>query len=121
MNTILIIEDDESYRSLLLYTLESEGYKVFVAAGGIQAKDILKEITPDIVITDIFMEDMDGIEVIMHLKNQHPDIKIIAISGGGRGDPNSYLESAKGLGADCTIMKPFSNDEITSAVKELIN
>ena len=56
MNTILVIDDDESYRSLMCDALESEGYKVFVAAGGIQAINILKETTPDVVITDIIMK-----------------------------------------------------------------
>ncbi len=120
MNTILVIEDDENYRSVLLRALESEGYKVYVAAGGIEAKNILKKIKPDIVITDIIMEHVDGIEVIMYVKNQYPGTKIIAISGGGRGDAGSYLDSAKGLGADCTISKPFSLDEMISSVKSLI-
>ena len=65
------------------------------------------------------MPDMDGLEVITELRRSHPDVKIIAISGGGSLAPGPYLRSAKILGADRTISKPFNNEEILSAVAEL--
>ncbi len=120
MNTILIVEDDESYRSLLLYALEEEQHKVFVAPGGLEAKNILQELKPDLIITDIIMEDMNGFEVMIHAKKQNPEVKIIAISGGGLLGPERYLEAAKGLGADCSIVKPFSLEELTTAVNSLL-
>jgi DNA-binding response OmpR family regulator len=120
MNTILIVEDDESYRSMLMYALESQGYKVFVAPGGLEAKNILQELKPNLIITDLIMEDMDGFEVIIHAKKQNPEIKIIAISGGGQLQTEKHLDTAKELGAEYSIMKPFSLDEITNAVDSLL-
>ena len=120
VDSILIVEDDESYRSMLMYALESQGYKIFVAPGGLEAKNILQELKPDLIITDIIMEDMDGFEVIIHAKKQNPEIKIIAISGGGDLKTERYLDTAKELGAEYSIMKPFSLDEITTAVDSLL-
>ena len=120
MHTILIVEDDESYRSMLTYALEAEGYKVFVAPGGLEAKNILQVLMPDLIITDIIMEDMNGFEVMIHAKEQYPKVKVIAISGGGSIGPEEYLKVAKRLGAELSIMKPFSLEEITNAVSSLL-
>ena len=84
------VEDNESYRSMLMYTLESQGYKVFVEPG--------------------------ELEVIIHAIKQNPKIKIIAISSGRRLKSERHLDTAKELGAGYSIMKPFSLDEITTAV-----
>jgi YesN/AraC family two-component response regulator len=73
------------------------------------------------VITDIIMPEKDGIEAIMDLKRERPDLKLIAISGGGRADPENYLHSAQLLGANRTLRKPFTNEAILAAVKELFN
>lgn len=105
---------------MLMYALEAEGNKVFIAPGGTEAKNILYELMPDLIITDIIMDDMDGFDVIIHAKKQNPEIKIIAISGGDRRWPERYLDVAKDLGVEYAIKKPFSLKEITNAVEALI-
>ncbi len=65
------------------------------------------------------MPEKDGIETILDLRRTHPGLKVIAISGGGRSTPDNYLQSAKLLGADRAIRKPFTNEEILTAVDEL--
>ncbi len=105
---------------MLCGALEDEGYKVSTAENGLIAIDVLKTLTPDLIITDVIMQGMDGFEVITQVKNQNPDIKIIAISGGGMAGPKTYLEIAEDLGADYTITKPSTLKEFLSAVNKLL-
>jgi CheY-like chemotaxis protein len=121
MLRILIIEDDEEIRDLLERLLTREGYAVSAAANGKQGVVAFRADPFDMVITDIIMPEKDGIEAIMDLKRERPDLKLIAISGGGRADPENYLHSAQLLGANRTLRKPFTNDAILAAVKELFN
>jgi DNA-binding response OmpR family regulator len=120
MPTILLIEDDTDLRRLLIKVLEREKFKVLEAGNGLEAMHILNLQTPDLVITDLIMPDQDGIGTINLLKKNHPDIKIIAISGGGRMLSEDYLSIAKMLGAHHTFKKPFDNKEFVLKVKELL-
>lgn len=121
MPTILLIEDDTDLRRLLIKVLERENFKVLEAGNGLEAMHILNLQTPDLVVTDLIMPDQDGIGTINLLKKNHPGIKIIAISGGGRMLSEDYLKIAKMLGADHTFKKPFDNKEFVLKVKELLN
>ncbi len=120
MKSILIVEDDEVLLKSISMVLESEGYKVSSGSNGQEAKDQLEESTPDLIITDIIMDDIDGFEVIIHAKKQSPQTKLIVISGGGIVDPKRYLATAESLGVECTMKKPFSLDELRDAVKGLL-
>ncbi len=120
MNSILIIEDDEYFRDLLKQLFEAEDYTVLVASNSRGALKILQEENPDLIITDIIMEDIDGLEIIMEIKKKSPEKPIIAISGGGSIGPKAYLSSAKALGADFTFRKPFSTDKMLDAVKSIM-
>ncbi len=120
MARILIIEDDTEVRAYLDSLLDRAGYTTVTAANGKEGVAIFQEGAVDLVITDIIMPEKDGIETIMDMKRSNRDLKIIAISGGGRAEPENYLHSARLLGADRTIKKPFSNDDILTAVKELL-
>lgn len=120
MPRILVIEDDAEVRELLERVLTREGYAVSTAANGKQGVASFGEQAFDLVITDIIMPEKDGIEAIMDLKRRRPDLKLIAISGGGRVEPGNYLHSAQLLGANRTLRKPFTNDEIVAAVRELL-
>jgi CheY-like chemotaxis protein len=121
MSTILLVEDDTDLRRLLTKVLERENYRVLEAGTGLEAMQILDLQTPDLVITDIIMPDQDGIGTINQLKKNHPDIKIIAISGGGRMLKEDYLEIARMLGAHHTFTKPFNNKEFVEKVHELLD
>ena len=121
MARILIIDDDNQFRVMLRIMLENAGHKDIVEAenGHIGMKLIRKDHF-DLVITDIIMPDKDGIETIMETKKEFPAIKIIALSGGGKIGPDSYLVMAGHLGADKTLVKPFQQSELIDAVRELI-
>ncbi len=120
MSTILIIEDDTDLRKMLAKLLERENYKVLEAGNGLEALQIIDYYIPKLVITDIIMPDQDGIGTINELKKRYPEIKIIAISGGGRMLSKDYLGIAKILGAHHTFSKPFDTKLFLDKVHELI-
>jgi len=81
---------------------------------------LYREDLPDLVITDIIMPKKEGIEMIMELKKEFPDVKIIAISGGGRNVPETYLPIAKKLGSERTFSKPIDWPELIKTVRKLL-
>ena len=120
MFRILVIDDDVQVRKMLRLTLAAEGFDVVEAQDGKVAMRLFRQDPSDLVITDLIMPEKEGIETIIELKRDFPDIKIIAISGGGRIDPKDYLYLAEKLGAQVTLEKPFSRKEVLEAVYELI-
>ena len=120
MAKILIIEDDPGFRKMLRILLESEGYEVAEAADGVQGIVRFSKAPTDLIITDIFMPEEDGIGVLRHLTKTHPGLKIIIISGGGNRGQIHYLEYAEMLGADRCLAKPFENEVLLEAVKEVL-
>lgn len=120
MIKILVIEDDKSFRNVLVTMLQRAGYEVLEAENGNDALRHCQSCNPDLVLTDIIMPDKEGLETIQDLQNICPDIKIIAMSGGGRFGPNSYLPLAEKLGARKTLQKPFMRDELLAAIIEVL-
>lgn len=105
---------------MLQRLLEKENYKVFETPDGNECVRLCRTESIDLIITDIIMPDMEGIELISLIRGEFPDIKIIAISGGGQIEPQSYLTLAEKLGADRTFSKPFKLDEIVAAVNSTL-
>ena len=120
MSKILIIDDEPYILLMLKKMLEKVGYEVDLASNGRQGLELFQKDSADMVITDIIMPDKEGLEIIMEMKQTHPDLKIIAISGGGRISPESYLECAKHFGAARVFQKPFRQKELMLAVRELM-
>ena len=121
MRKILIIDDDEQMRNLLCRAMEYAGFKVEVAADGRKGLRFFESNTYDLVITDLIMPEQEGMETITFLRKNHPEVKIIAISGGGRIGPETYLPAALELGADRAFAKPFPIDDLINTVKELLD
>ncbi|MBD3337336.1 MAG: response regulator [Candidatus Eisenbacteria bacterium] len=119
MKRILIVDDDDQVRSMLRLTLERAGYEVEEAPDGRAAVACSARKPFDLVITDIIMPELEGFETIHKLRTAHPEVKIIAISGGGRLAPDGYLEVAGNLGAARSFVKPVDRDELLKAVHEL--
>jgi DNA-binding NtrC family response regulator len=117
---ILIIDDEEQIRAMLEQMLTREGYEVAVADNGKEGMRVCREQEIDLIITDIIMPEKDGIEMILELRHDFPQLKVIAISGGGRLGPDGYLEMAQKLGAHRTFFKPFNRKEILDAVQDLL-
>jgi DNA-binding NtrC family response regulator len=121
MKRIAIIEDDVAIRESLKEILELNDYSVLAVDSGIDLMKKIHEFRPDILITDIIMPDKDGIEIIIEAKKSYPNIILIAISGGGRIDSESYLNTAKYLGADATLKKPFTHAQLLDLLKNVAN
>ncbi len=117
---ILVIDDDDQIRELLRRTLDWAGYTVIEAVNGKVAMRLQRQEPADLVITDLIMPEQEGLETISSLKREFPEVKIIAVSGGGRIGPETYLPTAKELGADRIFTKPFSVREIVETVEELL-
>ena len=120
MAKILVIDDDPSILTMLKKMLEREGYEVDTACNGSEGLDKIEDSPPDLLITDIVMPEKEGMELIFHLRRKKPELKIIAISGGGRFNYEGYLTSAKLLGADLSFQKPLVHKEFVQAISDLI-
>ncbi|MDX6766690.1 MAG: response regulator [Candidatus Methylacidiphilales bacterium] len=122
MSRILIIEDSDSMREQLVMLLSDLNHNLSTASNGLEAVQVVRQSAPfDLMITDMFMPEMDGIEAIEQIKSLQPDIKIIAISGGGLGMSGAaMLEIADGLGAQKTLPKPFQPEELRLAVEQAL-
>lgn len=118
MPKVLVIEDDEAVRYSLEMVLKSMGHDVYAAANGIEGVALCQEQLFDLVITDLIMPEMDGVETILELKIQMPELKIIAISGGGK--YVDIMETTYRLGADCALTKPFSVNDLSECVNRVL-
>lgn len=128
MKRILVIEDDAAHRRMLKTGLEEVGYEVVEAQNGKVGLRLYHQQPCDVVITDIFMPEKEGLETILELKRQFPAVKIIAISGGGfrgsyagRPGADNVLEAAKEFGADHILYKPVKIERLLVMVEELLN
>ncbi len=115
MATILIIDDEEPIRVLLRSALEATGYEVMEAANGRQGLELYRHRPTDLVITDILMPELNGLDMLLELTREFLNAKVIAISGAG-GEKN-VLDVAKLLGARQTFQKPFSMPQLLGAVR----
>ncbi|BBO92410.1 response regulator [Desulfosarcina ovata] len=120
MARILVIDDDDTIRLSLRLTLEDADYDVAEAANGEEGLALMRAGSFDLVITDIFMPEKEGIETIDEIRRNYPDTKIISISGGGRMDPDAYLDIAERVGADQSLSKPFDIQLLLDMVAKLL-
>ncbi len=113
--TVLVVDDEENIRHIIRDILEDEGYTVITAPNGVKALNTVKLKHPDIVILDIWMPGIGGMEVLQQLRMDYPEIVVIVITGHGTVDT---AVSALKLGAFDYIEKPLSMDKIISIVKK---
>ncbi len=120
MPRILVIDDEEAILDVLKICFSREGYEVEVALDGDEGMAIHRTTPVDIVLTDILMPHKEGFETIRELRTEFPDLKIIAMSGGGLNESGTYLDLARSFGADKTFTKPFELSELKEGVQELL-
>ena len=120
MARILVIDDEAELRQIICNTLKLGGHEVIEARNGREGVDRYSDATVDLVITDIMMPESDGFETIIALRRGHPDVKIVAISGGGRVGDTNYLMLAERLGADRILAKPFQREQLLAAVRDCL-
>jgi YesN/AraC family two-component response regulator len=121
MAKILVLDDEPSILLMIKKMLEKAGYEVATASNGREGMELFEKNKPDLLITDIIMPEKEGLETIFELRRKHPELKIIAISGGGRIDPYGYLPGAKLFGANMVFQKPLVQKEFMQAVSMLLN
>ncbi|WP_415714977.1 response regulator transcription factor [Maridesulfovibrio sp.] len=120
MKTILIIDDDAKMLELLKHYLRNEEVKVLTASDGEEGLSLFESSVVDLVIIDIFMPNMDGIQTIMELKQKNPECSILVISGGGEFTGLEYLKQAKALGAKEALVKPFTQKDLLATVQGML-
>jgi len=117
--SVLIVDDNADMRSFVKIVLERAGFEAQVAADGERALAAHRAHPVDVLITDIFMPERDGIELIHQFKSLFPQVKIIAMSGGGQVSKRDYLPFAADIGADLVLRKPFAADTLLSMLQDL--
>ena len=118
MSSVLLIEDDERLRDLLRITLIGAGYVVLEAMNGRQGVNTFRKTPTDLVVTDLYMPERDGLEVIEALRRTHPQVKLLAISGAS--GTMGYFPLAQSLGAVAVLQKPFSPSAFLDIVGRLL-
>lgn len=121
MAKIYVFDDEESILMMLKKMLEREGHEIQTATNGKEGIELFEKGKPDLLITDIIMPEKEGLETILQLRKKFPDLKIIAISGGGRIGPDEYLPVAKLLGASAVFQKPLIPKEFLQTVANLLD
>lgn len=121
MSMILLVEDDDFVRDMLTQVLKRAGHEVIGAVDGLEAAEILTEKNPDLMITDLIMPKKSGITLISEVKNKHPNMEIISISGGGRLDPMGYLDLSETFGAAVSFEKPVDKSALLMAIDLLLH
>lgn len=120
MAKVLIIDDDDDARKGLRRLLEAEGHEVEEAADGSQALRRFAGSPADLVFTDIFMPHMDGLELVMRLRETFPEAPIIAMSGGGQMAAGPVLQAAEALGVVRSLAKPLTRGVVQEALAEAL-
>src|SRR4051812_26436530 len=116
MAAILVADDEAGLRRIVQKILAREGHTVTVAANGGEALRLMESTRFDVLITDLVMPEVEGMQVLRVLRKQSVRPRIIVMSGGGRGSAADYLEVAANLGADATLAKLFTSQDLTRAV-----
>lgn len=119
--SILIVDDETGILELLKFYLSEHGYVAHITTDARKALRLLESICVDLIITDIVMPEMEGIEFINEVRRERHDVKIIAMSGGNPSlDKTIYLDVASAIGADAVMTKPFNLDSVLALVQKLI-
>jgi len=118
---LLVIDDDNLVRAALTDMLQTAGFEVVTASNGRLGLELLGTMPVDAIITDILMPEQEGLETIREARQRFPDIRILAISGGGAGGGETQLlRFAESFGADQTLPKPFTGSQLVAAVRALL-
>lgn len=119
MKKVLIVDDEPNILMSLEFLMKKQGYKVFIARDGHEALDIIRQETPDLIILDIMMPEVDGYEVCRHIResNEFPQTRIVFLSAKSK---SSEIEKGYQIGADLYITKPFSTRNLVKSIQELL-
>jgi len=120
MARVLVVDDDAELRRALSRVLGKDGHEVIEAGDGRTALRMFAGDPVDLVLSDVYMPDMDGIDFLMRARSAFPEARIVIMSGGGNLPAAAVLDAASSLGADMTLSKPFTPDEVRAAVERVL-
>jgi DNA-binding response OmpR family regulator len=120
MKNVLFVDDEPAILDVFSEFLEMSGYKVKILEDGLEAMTVLHRESFDVLITDLEMPTIHGLDIISQVRKENKDIIIIALSGGARTGLNDNLNVAERVGADYSMQKPFHGSELVSKVNELV-
>ena len=121
MARVLIVDDDEPIRKTLRRMLEPAGYDVVEAADGREGVELYKEDSVDLVLMDLIMPEKEGIQAAAELRHYDPEVKIIAISGGGRIGNFQVLRIAQKFGIEHALPKPIRMGKLLALVEDVLD
>lgn len=116
---VLVIEDHDGVAEVIEKVLLHDGHRVLRARDGQEGVSVFKRHHFDLVITDVVMPVQDGLETIQILRKQKPDLKVVAVSGGGQWQGTDFLSEARASGAIATLEKPFRPRELLELLREI--
>jgi CheY-like chemotaxis protein len=120
MAHVVVIDDDPVLRRVIALALEAAGHSVLRCEHGRKAVDFLAHDHADLLITDILMPEMDGIETLREVRRLRPDLPIVAISGGSSWNPTHFLGFAQAFGANAVLAKPFAPADLIELAAKLL-
>jgi two-component system, chemotaxis family, chemotaxis protein CheY len=121
MKRILLVDDVPAVRLSIRAALEAAGYRIMEAADGKEALSLLDSQAVDLIVTDLWMPNLDGVELLKRLRASNADVRVIAISGGGMRKPIDVSAAlAQTWGADAVLYKPFDNEDLVAEVRRLL-
>ena len=120
MSQIILVDDDEAVRVIVRLALVRFGHEVREAVDGREAMKLCAVSPPDLIVTDLIMPGQEGIETIGLVRRRFPNVRIIAMSGGGRVSATDYLQTALAIGADAVLAKPFASEELEEVVAKVL-
>lgn len=120
MARIAVVDDDPDVRDFISLILREDGHEVVTAGDGLSAEKLIGDTPPDLLVLDILMPHRDGLETILAVRRDGGRLPILAISAGGVMDSGYLLQTAKAFGADDTLFKPFSPEQLRAGVAALL-
>ena len=114
-SSVLVVDDEPGIREMMRLVLVDAGYQVTGAADGREALAVITKSPVDLVVTDMFMPEGDGFELLAEVKKHQPETRVIVVSGGGMSGVDYSLKMARKLGAHAVLKKPFSGEELLAA------
>ena len=121
MANILVLDDNEILLEVVKDSISMTDHSVTATSNSYQIENILKDNTFDLIITDIIMPDREGFEIIIHLRKNYPETKVIAMTGKDMGEALNLLEMAQSMGADAVLSKPFTPKELISLINKTLD
>ena len=121
MTRILVADDDPDVRRALRVSLQAEGYDVEAVPDGARAMRAHEKRPADVLITDLFMPERDGLETVAHFRARNPGMCIVVISGWKRSQRTDHLTVARHAGADVILRKPFAPDELLEKLRYYVS